>query len=158
MIILPYRAAQGVLQVLGRIEAGGGQHFANPCVEALDPVVRLGMTGLDQPGGNAVGIAGAIKAMTPGAIAFAGGATAIGALLPLIGRDVLHPAGRFRDESLAKGAAGGVVFSSNMATPPRGARSMPTNRSQGRKDATIAEPLAPPGRRTGGPSPAGPLP
>ncbi len=102
MIILPYRAAQGVLQVLGRIEAGGGQHFANPCVEALDPVVRLGMTGLDQPGGDAVGIAGAIKAMTPGAIAFAGGATAIGKHLPMISQDFLHLAGGLRDESLQK--------------------------------------------------------
>ena len=131
---------------------------ADAAIAALDPTVHPGMTGLEPSVVDAVGSAGAIQAITPGEVAFAGGATAIGALLPLIGRDVLHPAGRFRDESLAKGAAGGAVFSSNMATPPRGARSMPTNRSQGRKDATIAEPLAPPGRGTGGPSPAGPLP
>jgi hypothetical protein len=47
MIIQPYIAAQGVLQALGRIEAGGGQHLADTAIEALDHAVGLGMTGLD---------------------------------------------------------------------------------------------------------------
>ena len=43
------------------------------------------------------------KRMTPGGIAFAGGAAAIGKFLAVIGQDLLHPEGRFSDESLEKG-------------------------------------------------------
>ena len=66
MIIQPYIAAQGVLQALGRIEAGGGQHLADAAIEALDHAIGLGMTGLDEAVVDAVLLAGAVKAMTSG--------------------------------------------------------------------------------------------
>ena len=103
MIIEPYLAAQGVRQALGGIEAGGGQHLAYAAIEALDHAVSLRMTGLDQAVVDAVLRAGAVEAMTPGGIAFAGGAEAIGKFLAVIGQDLLHREGRLRDESLEKG-------------------------------------------------------
>ena len=48
MIIQAHLAGQGVLQVLGRIEAGGGQHLADAAIAALDYAVCLGMRGLDE--------------------------------------------------------------------------------------------------------------
>ena len=100
MIIPAHLAAQGVRQALGRIAAGGGQHRADPAIAALDPAVGLGMTGLDEAVVDVVALASAIKAMTPGGIAFAGGAAAIGEFLAIIGQDFLHLEGGLRDESL----------------------------------------------------------
>ena len=100
MIIPAHLAAQGVRQALGRIAAGGGQHRADPAIAALDPAVGLGMTGLDEAVVDVVALASAIKAMTPGGIAFAGGTKAIGKLLTIIGQHLLDLEGRFIDEPL----------------------------------------------------------
>ena len=72
----------------------------------LDHAVGLGMAGLDEAMVDAVASAGAVEAMSPGGIAFAGGAEAIGEFLADIGQDFLHRKGRLRDESLEKG--GGI--------------------------------------------------
>ena len=61
------------------------------------------MTGLDQSVVDGVASAGAVEAMTPGGIAFAGGTKAIGKFLAVIGQDLLHREGGFSDESLEKG-------------------------------------------------------
>ena len=61
------------------------------------------MTGLDQPVVDVVALAGAIKAMTPGGVTFAGGAAAIGEFLAIISQNFLHREGRLSDESLEKG-------------------------------------------------------
>ena len=103
MMIPAHRAAQGVLQALGRIEAGGGQHRADTAIAALDPAVSLGMTGLDEAVVDVVVLASAIKAMTPGGVTFAGGAAAIGEFLAIISQNFLHREGRLSDESLEKG-------------------------------------------------------
>jgi hypothetical protein len=102
MMIPAHRAAQGVLQALGRIEAGGGQHRADTAIAALDPAVSLGMTGLDEAVVDVVVLASAIKAMTPGGVTFAGGAAAIGEFLAIISQNFLHREGRLSDESLEK--------------------------------------------------------
>jgi hypothetical protein len=115
MILQPYIAAQGVRQALGWTEAGGSPHLADTAIAALDPTVGLGMTGLDEAVGHAVGIAGAIKAMTPGGIAFAGGAEAIGKLLTFIGQDFLHLEGAFATSGCRKLAAFKLVFSPRQA-------------------------------------------
>ena len=61
------------------------------------------MTGLDEAVIDAVAIAGAVAAMTPGGITFTGGAEAIGKFLAVISQDLLHREGRLREESLEKG-------------------------------------------------------
>ncbi len=61
------------------------------------------MTWLDEAVVDVVLRAGAVEAMPPGGIAFAGGAEAIGEFLAIIGQNFLHREGRFSDESLEKG-------------------------------------------------------
>jgi len=46
-MIPAHLVAQGVLQVLARIEASGGQHLADAAIAELDHVVGMWMTGLD---------------------------------------------------------------------------------------------------------------
>jgi hypothetical protein len=60
------------------------------------------MTGRDEAVVDVVLITGAVEAMTPGGIAFAGGATAIGEFFAIIGQDCLDLEGRFSDEPLQK--------------------------------------------------------
>ena len=68
------------------------------------------------------------KRMTPGGIAFAGGAAAIGKFLAVIGQDLLHREGACARSRWKKAAALAAVFSPSIATyTPREARSMPTN-------------------------------
>ena len=107
MIIQPYIAAQGVLQALGRIEVRGRQHLAHPSVEALHHAVSLRMTRLDEAVFAPVVSADAITTMTPGRVALAGGATAIGNRLAVIGPHLLDLEGRLIDAPLAK--FGGMV-------------------------------------------------
>ena len=123
MIIPPYLAAEGVRQALGRIAAGGGQHRADAAIAARDPAVSLRMTGLDEAVIDAVAIAGAVAAMTPGGITFTGGAEAIGKFLAVIGQDLLHREGRLREESLQKTGRihGGFLAEHLHLHPARGA-------------------------------------
>ena len=107
MMIPPYLAAQGVRQALGRIEVRGRQHLAHPSVEALHPAVSLRMTRLDEAVFAPVVSADAITTMTPGRVALAGGATAIGNRLAVIGPHLLDLEGRLIDAPLAK--FGGMV-------------------------------------------------
>ena len=119
MMIQAHIAAQGVLQALGRIEAGGGQHRADAAIAALDPAVGLGMTGLDEAVVDVVALASAIKAMTPGGVTFAGGAEAIGEFLAIIGQDFLHREGGLRDESLQEtGRIHGGFLAENLHVHP----------------------------------------
>ena len=96
-MIPPYLAAQGVLQALGRIEAGGRQHLAHPAVAALHPAVSLRMTRLDEAVFAPVVSADAITTMTPGRVALAGGTKAIGKLFAIIGQHLLDLKGRCID-------------------------------------------------------------
>ncbi len=129
MIIQSYIAAQGVLQALGRIEAGGGQHFADTAIEALHHAIGLGMTGLGEGVFDAVLRAGAVKAMTSGRIAYAGGATAIGKCLAVIGQHLLDLEGRFIDKPLAKiGGLGGCFLAENFHVHPAAAPSIARKR------------------------------
>ena len=76
---------KGLLQALGGIEAGGGQHLTDAAVEALDHAVGLGVTGLDETVLNPVFGTDLIEGVCPGGLPFAGGTEAVGELLAVVG-------------------------------------------------------------------------
>ena len=80
------------------------------------------------------------KRMTPGGIAFAGGAAAIGKFLAVIGQDLLHPEGRFSDESLEKGGRISRRFLAEHRHihPARGAIDADEQNSDGRSRRAVA--------------------
>jgi hypothetical protein len=70
-------AYQGLVQVLARSEPGGLQHLADAPIEALDHVVGLWVSGLDEAVLDAVGGADPTESMLTGRLTLSGGAEAV---------------------------------------------------------------------------------
>ena len=86
-------ALQGRRQVLPGAEATGRQDLADAAVKALDHAVGLGMARRDEAVLNVLCVTDPIEAVLARWLPLAGGATAIGKFLAVIGQDVGDPKG-----------------------------------------------------------------
>jgi len=78
-------AFDGIGQVLGGVEAGGGQNVGDAPVEAFDHAVGLGSSRFGEPVLDAVVGTDPIEGMGTGRLALAGGTEAISKFLAVVG-------------------------------------------------------------------------
>ena len=100
-------AFDGIGQVLGGVEAGGGQNVGDAPVEAFDHAVGLGSSRFGEPVLDAVVGTDPIEGMDTGRLALAGDTEAISKFLAVVGE---HPADRersFINQARKKVARGG---------------------------------------------------
>ena len=98
---------EGLFEVVGGIEAGGGQHLADAAVEALDHAVGLGVTGFDETVVDVVFGTDLIEGVCSGRLPFAGGTEAIGEFFAVVGEHLGDLKGRLLDQAIEETLGGG---------------------------------------------------